>query len=100
MPCASLKRLVLDENHLGDASARSLANLLSGKSFAQLQHLGLYGNNITDVGMKALRTALCKRRKCTPQLQSVALRNNKASPGVVAAFHQALIRRGASADVL
>lgn len=49
--------------------------------------------------MKCLQTALCTRRTRTPQLETVAIRRNATSPETVQAFHKALSRRGASADV-
>jgi hypothetical protein len=99
VPCASLRRLVLDDNQLGDRAARHLATLLREKRFERLEHLGLYGNAIGDAGMHVLQAALCQRRKCTPRLQEVALRKNAASPEAIEAFHKALQRRGAKADV-
>lgn len=99
VPCASLTRLVLDDNRLGDSAARRLAKVFGEKRFDRLEHLGLYGNVITDAGARALRTALCKRRALTPRLESVALRNNLLSPAAYAAFNVALNRRGAAADV-
>ena len=96
--CNSLQRLIFDENQLSDVSACSLARLLGTLRFGCLEHLGLYRNSITDAGLAALKRTLMRHRKQTPQLKSLAVRCNLATPRAMQAFAAALARRGVEVD--
>lgn len=96
----SLQRLVFDDNRLGDESAILLARLLSAHTFSRLEHVGLYGNSISEAGLAVLQKALLRFRKKTPQLRSLDICRNLAAPRAMKTFALALNKRSVEVDAL
>ena len=57
-PLASLQRLLLSHNQIGDEGMKAFSSALSSGSLASLETLGLLNNQIGDEGMKAFSSAL------------------------------------------
>ena len=55
---ASLEKLYLSNNQIGDAGMQAFSTALAGGALASLERLSLHGNQIGDAGMQAFLTAL------------------------------------------
>jgi len=78
-PLASLKTLQLNQNDIRDDGLKVFLEACANGALAQCTKLGLWGNEISNVGMSALANALSNNRALLPKCEMIILWENDAS---------------------